>query len=149
MDSFTPNIGIGAYYKRGDFYISVGTPRMLSTARAKEKNGIVSAARDRMHFYSSIGYAFLVNKNNNIKLEPSVFTRNIIGAPASIDFNTMLNFNNKFDIGATYRTGNSFAAIAQLTIIKKIVMGFSYEVFSKPELTNTGDSLEFMVSYQF
>jgi type IX secretion system PorP/SprF family membrane protein len=149
ISSFLPNIGFGAYYKRGDFYISMGAPRMLSTKRAKENNGIVSAAGDRMHFYSSIGYLFLINEFNNIKLKPSIFSRNVIGAPSSIDFNTMVSFNNKFELGATYRTGISYAVIAQLAINKNLSMGWTYEIFSKPELTNTGDSHEFMLAYKF
>ena len=147
--SFTPNVGFGIYYKSGDFYISTGIPRLLSTKRAKENNEIVSLVGDRMHFYSSIGYVFLINKFNNIKLKPSIFSRNVIGAPSSIDFNTMVSFNNKFDLGATYRTGTSFGVIAQLAINKNLLVGWNYEIFSKPELTNTGDSHEFMLAYQF
>lgn len=149
ISSFLPNIGFGAYYKSGDLYISFGTPRMLSTKRARENNGILSAAANRMHFYSSIGYVFLINEFNNIKLKPSIFSRNVIGAPSSIDFNTMVSFNNKFELGATYRTGISYAVIAQLAINKNLLMGWTYDIFSKPELTNTGDSHEFMLTYQF
>lgn len=149
VDSFMPNIGFGTYYKSGDFYISLGIPRILSTKRANESIEIVSETRDRIHFYSSIGYVFLINEFNNIKLKPSIFTRNVIGAPSSIDFNAMVSFNNKFDVAATYRTGTSYAVIAQLQINENLLMGWSYEVFSKPELTNTGASLEFMLSYQF
>ena len=61
----------------------------------------------------------------------------------------MVSFNNKFDLGATYRTGTSFGVIAQLAINKNLLVGWNYEIFSKPELTNTGDSHEFMLSYQF
>jgi type IX secretion system PorP/SprF family membrane protein len=149
ISSFLPNIGFGAYYKIGDFYASIGAPRMLSTKRVNENNGILSADVNRMHFYSSIGHVFLINKFNNIKLKPSIFSRNVIGAPSSIDFNTMVSFNNKFDVGATYRTGASYAIIAQLAINKNLLMGWTYEIFSKPELTNTGDSYEFMLAYQF
>jgi type IX secretion system PorP/SprF family membrane protein len=149
MSSFKPNVGFGIYYKSGDFYISLGTPRMLSTKRAKENNEMLSVAGHRMHFYSSIGYVFLINKFNNIKLKPSIFSRNVIGAPSSIDFNTMVSFNNKFDLGATYRVGTSFGVIAQLAINKNLLIGWNYEIFSKPELSNTGDSHEFMLAYQF
>tara|TARA_B110000238_G_scaffold35285_1_gene36705 strand:+ start:297 stop:1220 length:924 start_codon:yes stop_codon:yes gene_type:complete len=149
ISSFLPNIGFGAYYKNGDFYISIGAPRMLSTKRVKENNGVVSAAGDRMHFYSSTGYVFLINEFNNIKLKPSIFGRNVIGAPSSIDFNTMVSFNNNFELGVTYRTGTSYALVAQLAINKNLLMGWTYEIFSKPELTNTGDSHEFMLTYKF
>jgi type IX secretion system PorP/SprF family membrane protein len=149
ISSFLPNIGFGAYYKNGDFYISIGAPRMLSIKRVKENNGIVSAAGGRMHFYSSIGYVFLINEFNNIKLKPSIFTRNVRGAPSSIDFNTMVSFNNKFELGVIYRKGISYAVVAQLAINKNLLMGWTYEIFSKPELTNTGDSHEFMLTYKF
>ena len=61
----------------------------------------------------------------------------------------MVSSNNKFDLGATYGTGTSFGVIAQLAINKNLLMGWTYEIFSKPELTNTGDSHEFMLTYKF
>jgi type IX secretion system PorP/SprF family membrane protein len=146
ISSFTPNIGFGAYYKNSNFHISISAPRLLSIKGVKENNGTVSVARDRMYFYSSIGYEFLIYKFNNIKLKPSIFNRNVKGASSSIDFNTILSFNNKLELGVIYRTGISYAIVAQLSIYKNLLIGWTYEIFSKPKLINTGDSFEFVLT---
>ncbi len=147
--NFTPNIGFGAYYTRGNFYLSLGSPRLLSTERATENNGRVASSRDRMHYYSSVGYDFIVNEAYNLRLRPSIFARSVIGSPSSVDFNTMLSLDDKFTLGATYRTSTSFAGIVQLAINPNLMLGWTYEVYSEPELTNTGDTMEFLLSYKF
>ena len=62
MSNFMPNLGVGAYIKRGDFYLSIGIPRLLSTERARTSNGRVTSVRDLLHVYSSVGYDFVLNK---------------------------------------------------------------------------------------
>lgn len=149
MSSFTTNLGIGAYLTKGAFYISVGIPRMLSTERTKITSDRATSVRDLMHVYSSIGYDFVLNKSQNIHLKPSIFTRNVIGAPTSIDLNTMVRFMNRFEVGATIRSGGNYAGIAQVDITEAMKFGWTYEVNSRPELSSIGDSFEFILLYQF
>ena len=149
MSNFMPNIGIGSYLKRGDFYLSIGIPRLLSTVRARTLNGRATSVRDLLHVYSSIGYEFVVNSFQNIRLKPNIFTRNVLGAPTSIDLNTMVSFNDKFELGATLRSGGNYAGIAQLNITNTLKFGWTYELNLQPELSTVGDSLEFLILYEF
>jgi type IX secretion system PorP/SprF family membrane protein len=149
MSNFMPNLGVGAYIKRGDFYLSIGIPRLLSTERARTSNGRVTSVRDLLHVYSSVGYDFVLNKAQDIHLKPSIFTRNVIGAPTTIDLNTMVRFMSRFELGATIRSGGNYAGIAQVDITDTMKFGWTYEVNLRPELSTTGDSLEFVLLYEF
>lgn len=148
-DLILPNIGFGAHYTKGDFYFSVGVPRVLDTKQTKTENGLVSVVTDKPHLYSAMGYEFLVSKSENIYVRPSVFTRIVTGAAMTTDFNTMVSFNRSFEIGATYRTNNAFAALLNLKLDDHFTTGWVYEVNSQSQYTNVGSSLEVLLMYQF
>ena len=149
MSHFATNIGIGAYITKGAFYVSLGIPRMLKTVRAKVTNNRVTSVRGLLHIYSAIGYDFVLHKVQDIHLKPSIFTRNVIGAPTSIDLNTMVRFMDRFEVGATVRSGGNYAGIAQVDITETMQFGWTYEVNLRPELSSIGDSLEFIFLYEF
>ena len=149
MSHFATNIGIGAYITKGAFYVSLGIPRMLKTVRAKVTNNRVTSVRGLLHIYSAIGYDFVLHKVQDIHLKPSIFTRNVIGAPTSIDLNTMVRFMDRFEVGATVRSGGNYAGIAQVDITETMQFGWTYEVNSRPEMSSIGDSFEFILLYEF
>ncbi|MEN8793880.1 MAG: PorP/SprF family type IX secretion system membrane protein [Flavobacteriales bacterium] len=148
-DLILPNIGFGAYYTKRDFYFSLGIPRVLDTKQTKTENGLVSVVTDKPHLYSAMGYEFLVSKAHDIYLKPSVFTRIVTGAPMTTDFNTMVSFNRKFEIGATYRTTKTYAALLQLKLDDHFTTGWVYEINSQSMFSNAGNSLEVLLMYQF
>lgn len=88
-------------------------------------------------------------KKFNFYLRPSVFTRIVTGAPMTTDFNTMVSFNRSFEIGATYRTNNAFAALLNLKLDDHFTTGWVYEVNLQSQYTNVGNSLEVLLMYQF
>ena len=51
LSRFNPNIGIGFYLKHKDYFVSLSTPKMLDTKRAKEEDGFATAATDQAHYY--------------------------------------------------------------------------------------------------
>jgi type IX secretion system PorP/SprF family membrane protein len=149
INEFNPNVGVGVLIKRQKWYASFSVPRMLNTERSKNENGIATAATDRPHMYFSTGYDFTVNKKETLFLRPSTLLRYVNGAPVSIDFNTMLSFNNKFDVGGTYRTDGAFAGIAALSLGKHLTVGFAYEMSTKSELARARNTNEFLLKFKF
>ena len=149
MSRFIPNIGIGAYYKRKSLFISIGVPRLLSTKIARESNGAVSTVRDQPHLYTSVGYDFSMNILENIRIKPSILSRYVAGVPISIDFNTMLRYKNRFELGATYRPEGNYAGIILFDVSNALKLGWTYEVNTLPELSAIGASLEFSLLYKY
>lgn len=101
ISRFNPNIGIGFYLKHKDYYISMSTPKMLDTKRAKTEDGFATAATDQAHYYFSAGRTFEVTPS--IDLVPSIMVRYVNGAPFSTDFTTTAKFDDKVNLGVTYR----------------------------------------------
>ena len=61
ISRFNPNVGVGFYLKHDKFYVSLSTPKMLNTERAKNQDGYATVTTDRVHYYFSGGYNFDVS----------------------------------------------------------------------------------------
>ena len=148
ISRFNPNIGIGFYLKHKDYYISMSTPKMLDTKRAKTENGFATAATDQAHYYFSAGRTFEVSPS--IDLVPSIMVRYVNGAPFSTDFTTTAKFDDKINLGVTYRTDRSFAGLAMVNVSKKFALGYAYEYSLRSELLGRANgSNEFYLQYRF
>jgi len=131
ISRFNPNVGVGFYLKHNKYYISASAPRMLNTKRAKNEDGFAVVATDRVHFYLSGGYLF--NLSENLDYMPSTMIRYVDGAPFSMDFTNTFTFNQDFDLGLTYRTDNTIAGFAGVTV-KKFKFGYAYEYVASNQL---------------
>lgn len=149
ISEFSPNVGVGFYLKKKKWFASLSVPRLLNTERTKNDNGIATVATDRPHFYASTGYDFTLNKSSNLFLQPTVLVRYVSGAPVSMDVNAMLSFNNKFKLGATYRTDEAYAAITTITINKHLILGFAYEMSTRAELARAKNTNEILLKFKF
>lgn len=148
ISRFNPNIGIGFYLKHKDYYISMSTPKMLDTKRAKTENGFATAATDQAHYYFSAGRTFEVTPS--IDLVPSIMVRYVNGAPFSTDFTTTAKFDDKVNLGVTYRTDRSFAGLAMINVSKKFALGYAYEYSIRSQLLGRANgSNEFYLQYRF
>ncbi len=148
ISRFNPNIGIGFYLKHKDYFVSLSTPKMLDTKRAKEEDGYATAATDQAHYYLAAGRTFEITPS--FDLVPSIMVRYVNGAPFSTDFTTTAKFNDSFDFGLTYRTDRSFAGLAKIDVSKKLALGYAYEYSLRSQLVGRANgSNEFFLSYKF
>lgn len=150
LSTFTPNIGIGAVLKGGDYFISVSSPRILSTERAKNEAGYAVIATDRPHIYLSGGYDFDLNSAiTPLILKPSVMIRYVQNAPVSVDITSILQIAKAFEIGAMYRTDEVFGVITDFKIRNQLILGYSYEWSAKPTLASAQNTYELLLQYRF
>ena len=148
ISRFNPNIGVGFYLKNDKYYLSLSTPRMLNTERAKNEDGYATVATDRVHYYFSGGYNFLLS--SSIDLVPSFMVRYVNGAPFSTDFTATTVINENLHLGATYRTDKSLAGLAKVKVSKKLMLGYAYEYSLRSELLGRANgSNEFYLKFQF
>lgn len=148
ISRFNPNVGVGFYLKHDKFYVSLSTPKMLNTERAKNQDGYATVTTDRVHYYFSGGYNFDVSEN--VELVPSVMVRYVNGAPFSTDFTATTIINEGFHLGATYRTDKSLAGLAKIKISKKFMLGYAYEYSLRKELLGRANgSNEFYLKFSF
>jgi type IX secretion system PorP/SprF family membrane protein len=149
INHFNPNVGAGALLQDGKYFISLSIPRMLNTERAKNDNGYASVATDKPHFYLSGGYDFNLNPEASLVLKPSLMMRYVDGAPVSLDINSMLQIQEHFEIGATYRSNKAFAGLIDFTISKRLMIGYAYEVSTRSELASAKNTSEFIARFKF
>ena len=147
--SFDPNAGVGLLWKSEKYYVSFSLPRIFSTARAKNDDGYAVMATDRPHMYLSGGYDFDLQTNTPLVLKPSVMVSYVNNAPVSVDFNTMLQINNIFEIGASYRTDKAFAAMANFTVANRFMFGYAYEMSTNTDLASTKNTNELLLRFKF
>ncbi len=147
MNSFDPNIGIGALYKNRGYYLSLSVPMLLANEKAENDNNHVMVVTRRSHYYLSTGYDFSLS--DAIMLKPSVMMRYRDGEDLSVDVNAMLDFYDKFQVGATYRTDKAYAALASVNLSKNFKVGFAYDMSTMKELASAKNTNEFLLQYKF
>ncbi len=150
IDTFNPNVGVGALYKEGPLYVSLSIPRLLNTKRAKNESGYASVATDSPHIYLSGGYDVpLQGDFSTLVLKPSAMLRYVSGAPVSVDLTAMLQIDKVFEIGGMYRTDKAYAAMASVLIHNRLLFGFAYEMSTQPTLAAARNTNEIVLQFKF
>ena len=147
IDVFSPNIGVGMVLQNEKWFVALAAPTILNTSKAINDQGYATTATDRPHVYLSGGYDF--DLSSSIVLKPSAFLRYVNGAPLSVDFNTMVNFENKFELGATYRTDQAYAVMSTITLSKRFMFGFAYEMSTRATLAAARNTNEILMRFKF
>jgi len=141
---FVPDVRFGIYYYSPKWYVGASAMDLVSgnskVSTTSDPNTI-RAIRHRTHFYLISG--LLLDINPEVKLRPSFLIKEDFKGPTSLDLNSMFIFNNKFWIGASYRTGvelwkkdagqgqvsraNSMAGVVQFYVSDSFRFGYSYD----------------------
>lgn len=149
INSFSPNVGVGAVLKSEKYFLSLSVPKLISFKDVKNSDGYAMVSTNRSQVYASGGYDFNLNPSGTLILKPSFMARYTSAAPISVDLSTMLMINNNFEVGGMYRTDQALAAMASITLSKKLVVGFAYEVSSRAELATAKSTNEIVVQFKF
>ncbi|MCP2029286.1 type IX secretion system PorP/SprF family membrane protein [Flavobacterium sp. HSC-32F16] len=149
INQFNPNVGVGALLKNDKYFVSLSVPRILNTERAKDKDGYAAVATDKPHVYLSSGYNFDLETTTLLLLKPSFMARYVNGAPISLDLNLMLQIQEFFEIGGSYRVNNAYAGIAAITISQHLTFGYAYEANTGKVMASSKNSNEFFLRFKF
>src|SRR5690606_15087501 len=97
------NIGTGLFYYTDKYYLGFSVPNMLKSKHLDLRvNGDeYEFGSETSHFFLTGGYVF--DLNENIKFKPFFMLKSAFNVPASLDLSTNFLFNQKFEVGATYR----------------------------------------------
>ena len=77
------------------------------------------------HYFLTGGYVFDINEN--LKFKPFFMMKSAFGAPTSLDLSSNFLFNQKFEVGATYRLDNSFGAMVNYALTPNLKLGYAYD----------------------
>jgi type IX secretion system PorP/SprF family membrane protein len=117
------NIGSGLFYYTDKYYVAFSVPNILKSTYL-DYNGR-QFGTSVPHYFLTGGYVFDINEN--VKFKPFAMVKSAFGAPVSVDVSTNFLFNEKFEIGATYRLQDSFGAMVNYAISPSLRIGYAYD----------------------
>ncbi|MFH6997184.1 type IX secretion system membrane protein PorP/SprF [Flavobacterium sp. FlaQc-57] len=120
-----PNIGVGAYYFRDNFYVGLSVPNLLSSKHIEEKSGINAYGSESIHTFLTAGYVFQIN--DMVKFKPAFMSKFVTGAPISVDLTANVLYNNKFELGAAYRVNDAVSALMNINVTPSLRVGYAYD----------------------
>ena len=128
LSSFNPNIGAGAYLQGSAFWASFSIPRLFNVER---NDDLAVTAKDRVHSYLAGGASFAVS---NFMLKPSLMMRKVKGLPLTSELTAMIGWQNRIDIGVSFRSNSSMALMAFINV-GMFDIGYAYETPSDQQLS--------------
>ena len=121
------NLGTGLFYYTNKYYIGFSVPNMLKSKHLdiRRSGNEVEFGSETSHYFLTGGYVFDIN--DNVKFKPFFMMKSAFNAPTSLDLSTNFLFNEKFEVGATYRLDDSFGAMLNYTINPNLRIGYAYD----------------------
>jgi len=141
------NIGSGLFYYTNKYYVAFSVPNMLkSTYLDFNFSGQnYKFGTETLHYFLTGGYVFQLNPN--LKFKPSTMIKSAFNAPTSVDVSANFLFNEKFEIGGTYRNQDSFGAMVNYAITPGLRIGYAYDHIISDLKVTTPSSHEVMILF--
>jgi type IX secretion system PorP/SprF family membrane protein len=117
------NLGTGIFYYTNKYYVALSIPNMFNAVHL-DFNGR-EYGNETQHYFLTGGYVF--DLTPNVKFKPFAMVKSAFNAPTSLDVSTNFLFNDKFEVGATYRLQDSFGAMVNYAINPNIRIGYAYD----------------------
>ncbi len=127
-----PNFGAGLFYYTNKFYAGLSLPNILEVRHFEKGNGVFEAS-EKTHYFLTSGYVFDLNENT--KLKPSIMAKAAPGAPLSLDISANLLFQERIELGLSYRLDDSISGLVNFGVTKDFRIGYAYD-FTTSNLGN-------------
>ena len=142
---FMPNVGVGAFLSSDRYYVGISAPKLVETTFKNTENDFTTLQEMRQYFLIG-GVVF--DMSRHVKFKPTVFTRAVQGAPIQYDISANFLFNEKFWLGAMYRSGDAVGVVAQWIYNDRFRISYATD-FTITDLNNyQSGTHEIMVSYE-
>ena len=146
-DRWNPNFGAGLLFHSDKWYAGFSAPRLINNDGSSESE---YKSLEQIHYFLIAGYVFDLSKS--VKLKPSILAKYTADAPASIDFTANFLFNEKFWLGASYRSNGqqaAFGALVDFQVTQQFRVGYTYELPTGEIRAYTSGSQEILLMYEF
>lgn len=144
---FNPSIGAGALLKGEAFFLAFSIPNITSTERLEQNDGEIRLGDSRTHMYLSGGYD--IPLGSKVTFKPAAMMRYVEAAPLSIDLTAALNFNQKVELGASYRLNEGIAGLFIFNAADWIDIGYAYEApFDSPVVAASNGTHEVFMKFK-
>ena len=140
------NFGIGVVFFTPKYYAGISSPHFYYRPLGGLSD-LKSSTTYRPHYIFQGGCIF--NLNDILKLKPHFIVNYVNGSPLLIDYNASLLISETLWIGASYRSFDSFNALAQMHVTKNIALGYSYDFTSTKLAKVQQGSHEISLKFRF
>jgi type IX secretion system PorP/SprF family membrane protein len=144
IDNTYFNVGAGFFYYTNNYYVAFSVPNMLKSKHL-DFNTEGQFGTEVSHYFLTGGYVFQLN--DNLKMKPSAMVKSAFGVSPSIDGSLNFLFNERFEIGATYRLDDSFGAMVNYAITPNLRIGYAYDHIVSDLNVTTPSSHEVMLLF--
>ncbi len=101
------------------------------------------------HYMISAQYKYFIVKEKGISVIPFALIRFVPKAPFQYDVNVNFDWENKFWVGAAYKSKYAIAANVGFCLHKQLNVGYSYDIIMGNLGKYSGVSHEIMVNFKF
>ncbi len=148
LNKLLPRIGTGIYYYSDRHYVGVSIPTLLAYEDGSEFSVDISKASFlRRHYLLTAGVIFDVSEK--VKFKPSILMKYVNNAPLEADINFSTIFDDKFWVGASYRSGDAVALIFEYQSNNFFRIGYSYDITFSGLRNYQNGSHEIMIGVDF
>lgn len=135
-------IGSGIALISKDFDLNIALPFLFHNQFSND-NSTINVQRN--HLYASMGYKF--RANDNFIIYPTTFIKGVAGSPLSISGDLNFLINQKFWLGAGFKTSMSATAIAGIFFDSGWQFMYSFETSPFSSFSGAGMSHEISLAY--
>ncbi len=137
-------IGAGVFVFKQHYYIGLSSPNLIPSDLSASEQTVFT---NKIHLFLIGGYVFDID--DTFKLKPSVVVKEVFGAPLSFDVSANVLYDEKFELGLSYRYQDAVSILAGFNVSSALRIGYAYD-FSTSQLNDFNNgSHEFMLLYKF
>jgi type IX secretion system PorP/SprF family membrane protein len=119
-----PDFGFGLYLYNENSFFGVSAPQ-LTQQRLKFFRNVDTRAQLADHYFLTGGYK--IDLGQEFVLQPMVMVKYMDPVPVMIDISTRVIYQEKFWVGATYRTRDAVSAMFGFVYQENMIFGYSYD----------------------
>jgi len=142
INTWAPNVGVGAYYYTKMFYLGVGAPHILSN-----KLNESGTYEEETHIYATTGLVLPLGRS--VKFKPTAQLKWVTDAPAELDLTAHFLLREVLWLGVALRTFDSVDFLIEYQFTNQLRAGYAYDLPTSDIREHTSGSHELMLGYDF
>ena len=125
VSQFKPDLGIGVWLYGANFFAGAAIQQILPQKLSFTTNTAYDTGKEVPHVFVTSGYKFYLFEN--ISAVPSFMLKYVAPTPVSTDLNLKFAFKDRFWLGGSYRSDNTYAALLGVNVSKVVNLTYSYD----------------------
>lgn len=144
--AMTPDVDLGVYYQHGNgLNVGLSVTNLLESSLAI--GNVIYAQKRNLYFTTDYKIKLTENNEKPISLMPSVLVKSNF-SNAQVDLSAVVDYNNQFWGGMSYRYQDAVALLAGVRI-NDFRLGVSYDITTGGLSDASKGSLEFFLGYNY